>query len=243
MKKRILGPLACAALLFSAVACSDNDGAPVDPAGTVVLNMLDELNGKTLLAEGIYIDEAQNFVADGTNYDLFALGRAGGLGGVSPLTLDTPARRIAAEVGCGYAAVPRRWQMQFPSGAVALEVGADEVAYLKMYVVSQLAKENKPTGAVVRYVAARPADYGLPASGGTALEIVMNDYPELGAERILWLPTDDFEYVFEGDRRLIVCEKRGNGLVFSLSAWQPNRSALYVRVRESYVKVFIDVVP
>lgn len=242
MKKGIFWPLAFAALLCSAVACSDDEGTPADPAGTVTLNMMDESNGKTLLAEGIYIDDGQNFVAAGTNYDLFALGRSGGLGAVAPQRFDTPAQRVAAEVGCGFAAVPRRLQMDFPSGAVALEAGAPDVSYLKIYVVSQLISENKPSGAVVRYVQARPADYGLPATGSTALVIRHSDYPGLGSECMLWLPTADFEYVFEGDPRTIVCEKRGNALVFSLNDWVLGKSTLYVRVRESYVKLIIDVV-
>lgn len=239
MKKRIFWSLLSATLLLSAAACSDDD-APVDPQGTVTLNMMDEQNGKTLLGEGIYIDEAQNFVASGTPYDLFALGRAGGLGSVSPQLLDTPAQRVAVEAGCGYAAVPRSRQMRFPSGAVALEVGS-EATYLKIYTVSPLTKENETVGAVVRYVVARPAEYGLPASGSTALTIPLNGYPSLGTERTLWLPTTDFEYVFEGDERSITCEKRGNGLVFSLWDWYAQSYTLYLRVRESYVRVLIDV--
>ena len=44
--KRFLLPLVCAALAFGVASCSDDD-TPGDPAGTVMLNMLDEHNGRT----------------------------------------------------------------------------------------------------------------------------------------------------------------------------------------------------
>ena len=98
MKMRILFYAALAVLAFSAPSCNDDDNYS-DPEGTVSLNMLDELNGKTLLENsGIYIDKAQNFV--GNDYcDLFMLGKSGGLGAVtvrprcSPVTVTPPAVR------------------------------------------------------------------------------------------------------------------------------------------------------
>ena len=63
--KRFLLPLVCAALAFGVASCSDDD-TPGDPAGTVMLNMLDEHNGRTLLDDSdIYINDAGNFVSGG----------------------------------------------------------------------------------------------------------------------------------------------------------------------------------
>lgn len=54
---------AVAALLFGAVSCS-KDETPGDPEGTVLLNMYNEQNGKTLLSDSdIYINDAGNFIS------------------------------------------------------------------------------------------------------------------------------------------------------------------------------------
>ena len=87
--KRFLLPLVCVALAFGVASCSDDD-TPGDPAGTVMLNMLDEHNGRTLLDDSdIYINDAGNFVSGG-DCSLFMLGKASGLGAVRIASLRNP---------------------------------------------------------------------------------------------------------------------------------------------------------
>ena len=68
---------AVAALLFGAVSCS-KDETPGDPEGTVLLNMYNEQNGKTLLSDSdIYINDAGNFISP-ASCQLFMLGERSG---------------------------------------------------------------------------------------------------------------------------------------------------------------------
>ena len=148
--KKIFLPLLLAAVVGGAPSCSDDDGVPGDPEGTVSLNMMDESNGKTVLDNsGIYIDKAQNFVTGG-NCVLFAFGKVGGLGAVAPKSLETSTTIAAVEAGHGYVAVRPGTLRSFPSGKMAMPIGRQDVNYLKIYVVSPLTAESKTVGAAVR---------------------------------------------------------------------------------------------
>lgn len=154
--KRFLLPLVCAALAFGVASCSDDD-TPGDPAGTVMLNMLDEHNGRTLLDDSdIYINDAGNFVSGG-DCSLFMLGEASGLGAVRIASLRNPVPEAAVSPGQGYAAVCSAAAMQFPSQCVALPLDGSGANLLKFYVVSSLPDgENGSKGAVVKFVTAQP---------------------------------------------------------------------------------------
>lgn len=239
--KKLFWPLYAALLLAGASACSDDD-ASGDPAGTVMLNMRDEANGKTVLEDsGIYIDRAMNFVA-GNSCDLFPLGKSGSLGGVTVKSFENPVSQVAVQKGHAYAACRPASFMRFPSGKLALPIGNSKVNYLKIHVVSELTQEGKPIGAVVKYAFEKPRTHGLPAFGQTVLEIDLNEYHGLGEEVALTLPTDDCEYVFDGGDEHILCEKRGRKLYFALQSWYPGEYTLYLRVRESYTKTLVRVV-
>ena len=179
--KRFLLPLVCAALAFGVASCSDDD-TPGDPAGTVMLNMLDEHNGRTLLDDSdIYINDAGNFVSGG-DYSLFMLGEASGLGAVRIASLRNPVPEAAVSPGQGYAAVCSAAAMQFPSQCVALPLDGSGANLLKFYVVSSLPDgENGSKGAVVKFVTAQPQRHGLPEWGDTVLTI--ENYDHLGQDR------------------------------------------------------------
>lgn len=241
MMRKIFLPLAFAALTLAGAACSDDDKVPGDPDGTVALNMLDEQNGKTVLGNsGIYINKAQNFVGN-NDCDLFALGKSGGLGAVEVKSFDNPTRQAAVQAGYGYVAVRPGALMTFPSGKLALPIGDSNVNYLKIYVVSALTEEDKTIGAAIKYALAVPEAHGLPAYGSTVLTINDNDYHQLGQEVSLALPADDTEYYFINDGYKISCEKRGRKLVFWLNDWFAHEFELYLRIRESYTKVYVNV--
>ena len=241
MKIRFILPLVVAALVFAAVSCSDDDGTPGDPAGTVALNMLDEQNGKTQLEDsGIYIDKARNFVSGG-NCDLFALGKSGGLGAVKVTAFENPASQAAVQTGYGYAAVRPGALMEFPSGKLALPIGNGEVNYLKFYAFSPLTKEDKTIGEAIKYVVATPESYGLPDYGSTAVTIDLSNYEGLGSEVSYKLPSADCESALNANG-VVVCEQRGDRLFFSLQEWVFGRYTLYLRFRESYTMVYVEVI-
>ena len=237
--KRFLLPLVCAALAFGVASCSDDD-TPGDPAGTVMLNMLDEHNGRTLLDDSdIYINDAGNFVSGG-DCSLFMLGEASGLGAVRIASLRNPVPEAAVSPGQGYAAVCSAAAIQFPSQCVALPLAGSGANLLKFYVVSSLPDgENGSKGAVVKFVTAQPQRHGLPEWGDTVLTI--ENYDHLGQEVVYTLPTEDFEFVLDGEGQ-IGCEKRGRKLVFALTDWPypGQRFGLTLRIGESYTNVFVE---
>lgn len=239
--KKIFLPLLLAAFVGGALSCSDDDKVPGDPEGAVTVNMMDEANGKTLLDDsGIYIDRAQNFVT-GDDCVLFALGKVGGLGAVAPKSLETSTTIAAVESGHGYVAVRPGTLRSFPSGKMAMPIGRQDVNYLKIYVVSPLTAEGKTVGAAVRYAAAVPESYKLPEYGSTVLRIDDSNYDHLGQEVALPLPAGDVEYVFYNGNYAIECEQRGGKLIFRLEDWFDNQFELYLRSRESYTRVYVDV--
>ena len=239
--KKIFLPLFFAAIVWGAPSCSDDDKVPGDPDGTVALNMMDEGNGKTLLDDsGIYIDKAQNFVTGGRCV-LFTLGKVGGLGAVTPKSLETGTSMAAVQAGHGYVAVRPAALMSFPSGKQAMPIGDRGVNYLKIYVVSPLTAEDKTVGAAVKYVAAVPESYKLPEYGSTVLTIDDSNYHELGQKVTLLLPAGEAEYDFIDDGYGISCERDGGKLVFRLEDWFAHKFELYLRIRESYTKVYVDV--
>lgn len=232
--KRYLHLLLAATLLSA--ACSD-DGAPGDPAGTIALNMLDEENGKTLLAtSGIYIDRAQNFVAR-DDCALFVTGPASGLGGISARQMETPAEQAAVEPRWGYIAARPQALVEFPSGRLAVRIDAE---LLKFYVVSALERDGRRVGAAVKYVIEQPETYGLPACGSTPVTI---DLSRGEREGVLELPTADFEYDFHGEE-LFSVEKQGRSLRFRLDEadyW--GSTLLWLRIRGSCTRVYVEVMP
>ncbi len=235
--KRFFVPLLLALLTVGGISCSDDDTA--DPSGTVSLNMMDEDNGKTQLEDSdIYIDRGQNFVA-GSDCVLIDLGSVRGLGAIALREIGKPVSRAAVVSGHGYAAFRPRTLLRFPSGKMALPVGQSEVNYLKFYVQSPLRSGDATVGAAVKFVFAQPESYGLPEYGSDALIVDSSDY-ELGQEVSLTLPDSDFEYDFHGmEAGTFDCEKRGRKLVFRFHEWWPGRNPLYLRIRDSYTRVYV----
>lgn len=242
MKLHQFLPVALVALCFVVSACSDDDGIPADPQGTVALNMSDEANGKTMLGDsGIYIDKGQNFVA-GSDCLLFVIGKAGGLGAVRADELRTSAAQAAVQSGWGYVAVRPGALIQFPSGALAMPIGSSLLNYLKFYVVASLKEDDKTVGASVKYVLARPEGYGLPEYDTTALTIDLHDYdPDTDRGLTLTLPDADFEYDLRDPNGDLECRKQGRKLIFRVNGFVSESYTLFLRIRESYTRVNVRV--
>jgi len=236
MKKIVFAACAVAALAMFA-ACSKDDKSE-DPAGTVMLNMHNESNGKTMLEGAIYIDDSNNFV--GSDCLLMSTGKADGVGGIGFTSIGHLTDQIAVRSGCGYAAFRPNSLMQFPSGKYAVPAGRTDVNYLKIYVVSPLKKRDEIIGAAVKYAAVTPSGYELPEFGSEV--IVLGRYTADSAT--LTFSTVDFEYDFNDAAGQFEVRKDGNKLIFRPADYTYAYSGsytLFVRIRESYTKVYVTV--
>lgn len=245
--KKVFWPLLAAAFVLTAASCSKDD-TPGDPAGTAMLNMYNEQNGKTLLDDSdIYINNAGNFVSP-SSCQLFMLGSRSGLGAVDASTLKNPATEVSVMKGYGYVAVRGVVARSFPSHDVALPLDpALNVNFLKFYVMGNIEDAESGTlGAVVKFVIEKPRNYWLPEWGSTPYQL---DYTSkgLGDEISVSLPGDNFEVELDGNGEL-ACEKRGRNLVFKLLDWPARGSVTYssyytlrLRVGESYTQVQVEV--
>lgn len=244
--RRVILPLLAAAFVLTATSCSKEEHTG-DPAGTAMLNMYNEQNGKTLLDDSdIYINDAGNFISP-SSCQLFMLGERSGLGAVETASLTNPAPEVAVMKGYGYVAVRGVVARRFPSHSVALPLDPDlDVNLLKFYVMGAIEDAELGTlGAVVKFVTAKPQPYWLPEWGSTPYRL---DYTSkgLGEEVTVQLPGDNFEAELEGNGEL-TCEQQGRNLVFTLLDWPSYGSSvitsykLRLRVGESYTEVFVEV--
>jgi hypothetical protein len=228
--------------LFSVVvvSCEKNDD-PGDPVGTVMINMMNEDNGKTILGNSdIYIDSANNFYSSWclmTN-----LGKRSGLGGLPAPSLDNLSDRMAVEEGCAYQVFKAQAIREFPSGILAIDISAD---YYNVYVPSFIKKGDDVAGAVVKYVLMNniPVN-GLPEyeTNIGKLSLTKNNSSEI----TITLPYDDFEYetAFASSAYYTIeCQKSGKTLTLKLlDIESPDVFGLYIRIKSSYTYVWGEVV-
>lgn len=139
MKKILFAAFALCTVAFG--ACSKDGGAKGDPAGSALLNMMNESNGRTLLGSSdVYVDDAGNFVC--SSAVIAYVGRVNGLNGV-PIRFDNLVRKTAVDVGGGYLVYDGDSLHEFPSGRVALAAGT---TFYRMRVESEIMGENASTG-------------------------------------------------------------------------------------------------
>ena len=180
MKKILFAAFALCVVAFG--ACSKDDGGKGDPAGSALLNMMNESNGRTLLGSSdVYVDDAGNFVCSSSV--IAYAGRVGGLNGVT-MRFDNLVRKAAVDVGGGYLVYDGDSLHEFASGRVALAAGT---TFYRMRVESEIMGENastgkqEMTGVKVVYYADRAGNadilpepfervYNLGGSYGTVLE-------------------------------------------------------------------------
>lgn len=155
--QRLFGIFLLFLCVISFASCGDDDDAK-DPSDALMLNMLNEENGKTLLGTSdVYINKSHNFKT--SSCYIADVGTASGLGTNVQPTLNNLAREVAVIPGHLYQIYDQKTLQDFPSGKRAILLGA---SYYKMYVVSPITTENTTTGAIVKYVLAYPETQGLP---------------------------------------------------------------------------------
>ena len=140
------------------------------------LNMLDVENGATRLGNSdIYINAANNFQ---TNECLIAeIGPSKGIGKViSPQVGSSLVYQAAVTPGNLYQAFKQEAVKQFPSGKFALALAGD---YYQFHVESEIMKEEKRVGAVIRFALINPEADGLPAYDSTIGTVVNGSKNEI----------------------------------------------------------------
>lgn len=232
MKKRFLFHLLLAAFLLPAVSCSKDDLPDIDNATT--LNMLDAENGKTYLGNSdIYINAANNF--DTRDCLIAEIGTSKGLDKVYPPAVGKDLVNQAAVIpGHLYQAFRRDAVMQFSSGEYALNLSGD---YYQFYVDSEIKKDEKRAGAVVRFTLVNPEAGKLPAPGTTIGTLTwVND--EL---------TYDFpkgtEFAYDEDEMndILTVISEGSNLRIKMKNEVRGNYAIYARNGKVYTTVYVKM--
>lgn len=238
MKRRLTIAIMAAIALLALPSCSKNEETPSDPEGTVTVNMLDTENGGTVLDySGIRINSSQNFVSQG-DWGLVEVGKVGGLGYISGRDVEFFSSESAVTVGSGYIAYPVSDMRRFDSGKMALPIDGS-TACMKLYVVSHLERDEKTVGASVKYAMVRPSTYGLPAFGSTVCKIKVFS----SRKATITLPSAECEYYLDDEYDQFECSKSGNKLeLFVKDHSGRERNDLYLRMRDSYTKVVVELV-
>lgn len=198
--------------------CSKSDRIPDDPSNTVILNMQNELNGKTFLGgTDVFINKSNNFFM--SSHYITDAGEVGGLGVEIIPQFSNLAREAAVIPGHAYQVFDRDILLEFPSGKRAIQQGGP---YLQAYVVSPITTGEGITGATVKFFQTASYEESLPEfNSKSGVFFNISDQLELS------LPAGS-EYVLE--------EKRYENVedVFTLSA---NDGKLYITLIQTPSKI------
>ena len=190
--------LAAGVLAFTMASCDEPPLYDV-PDDMVVLNMMDEDHGCTLMGEtDIHITRDMNFISE--QYRFIEVPKAQSLGHVeeNEPNLSTLTDKAAVEQYSGYLAIRNGDVVRFPSGKVAVIL---DRPYYRMWVddfIKDSAKEI--VGAIVNFAQYMPDGNGLP-----------NMYTEVGSvspdkNLLVSVPTKECEAMFaEPDAAYFEC--------------------------------------
>ena len=236
MKKNFLFQLLLAAFLLPAFSCSDDDSAP-EINNATTLNMLDVENGATRLGNSdIYINAANNFQ---TNECLIAeIGPSKGIGKViSPQVGSSLVYQAAVTPGNLYQAFKQEAVKQFPSGKFALALAGD---YYQFHVESEIMKEEKRVGAVIRFALINPEADGLPAYDSTIGTVVNGSKNEIVYE---FPKGTEFQYDNSLEDIFNISTEGGVLQVSMWVSWIDTRGnyTIFARHNEVFTKVYIKV--
>jgi hypothetical protein len=236
MKKNLLFQLLLAAFLLPVFSCSDDDSMP-EINNATTLNMLDVENGATRLGNSdIYINAANNFQ---TNECLIAeIGPSKGIGKViSPQVGSSLVYQAAVTPGNLYQAFKQEAVKQFPSGKFALALAGD---YYQFHVESEIMKEEKRVGAVIRFALINPEADGLPAYDSTIGTVVNGSKNEIVYE---FPKGTEFQYDNSLEDIFNISTEGGVLQVSMWVSWIDTRGnyTIFARHNEVFTKVYIKV--
>lgn len=190
--------LAAGVLAFTMASCDEPPLYDV-PDDMVVLNMMDEDHGCTLMGEtDIHITRDMNFISE--QYRFIEVPKAQSLGHVeeNEPNLSTLTDKAAVEQYSGYLAIRNGDVVRFPSGKVAVIL---DRPYYRMWVDDFIKDSAKQiVGAIVNFAQFMPDGNGLP-----------NMYTEVGSvspdkNLLVSVPTKECEAMFaEPDAAYFEC--------------------------------------
>jgi hypothetical protein len=158
MNKKLIPFYVLFALVLIFNACS-NDNDRKDPEGTVTLNIMNEENGKTNLANSdVYINKSNNFKAQ--SWYIIDAGIASGLNTEYQPSLQNITHESAVQSGHIYYLYNPEGIVEFPSGVRAAYEGT---SYYKVIVNAPIMDNDINKGAIVKYVSCYPSPDNLPA--------------------------------------------------------------------------------
>ncbi len=185
MKKKFSFICALFVLSLMFIGCSNDDDNVDEPKETVALNMMNEDNGKTTLANtGTYIDNSNNF--NSGNYWYIVNAGTSSLGTNDLPDLQNATHEAAVQPGHLYYLYNSYNLVHFPSGKIVTSINA---SYYKIKVDSPIMENNINKGAVVKYVSCYPLSNNLPKAGSDLGKITYSD------EQLECSVPQDAEYV------------------------------------------------
>lgn len=154
--KNVTGLLLLLAVL-AMPGCNKEDKV-FEPEGAITLNMLNEENGKTILANSdIFINKSNNF--KGSLHLISEVGQVSNLGDKLSPRMTILSKEVAVIPGNAYQIFHPNSLVDFPSGIRAILKNS---GYYQVHVKSLIQDNNKQTGAVVRYALVSPDGRSLP---------------------------------------------------------------------------------
>lgn len=187
--------------MLALVACSDKDPFDV-PDDMVVLNMMDEDHGKTLMGKtDIYITRDMNLTSGGA-YSFVEVMKAQDLGHVeeNEPELNTLTDKAAVEQYGGYLAILPDDVLRFPSGKVAVIIDRPYYRiWVDDFIYEKTQAGKKAVGAVVNFAQYMPVPGGLPKAY-TEVGAVAEDEPlkvNLSAKHCEGLIAEPYDKYFE----------------------------------------------
>lgn len=158
-------------LIIMFTSCNDKDEPFSNPTNRVVLNMMDEDNGKTQLEDAdIYIDRNMNFTTS-KNFMFCDYGQATSLYDIEDG--DPDMREITYSIPVvpkeGYLAFPLHYSERFPSGCCAIAINKQ---YYRLWVEKWVDNDAAShIGAVVHAAQYTPRKFNLPEWESDVAEI------------------------------------------------------------------------
>lgn len=167
------------------------------------------------------------------------IGPSKGIGKVIPPQVGSHLVYQAAVMpGHLYQAFRREAVMQFPSGKSALALAGD---YYQFYVDSEIMKEEKRVGAVVRFALINPEASGLPAYDST-----IGTMADGSGDEIVYEFPKGTEFQYDSSLEDIFTISTEGGVLKVSMMWVSGdvrgSYSLFARHNEVYTKVYIEVV-
>lgn len=226
---------------FSISGCSKDDKI-FEPEGVITLNMLNEENGKTILANtGIFINNANNFKS---MLSLISeVGPVSNLGDKISPRMSNLSKEVAVIPGNAYQIFDPNSLVDFPSGSRAILKNA---GYYQVHVKSLIQENNMQKGAVVRYALVYPDGRLLPEANfhlgefsyqGDELSMEVNKDAECQlAPKSYEDVSSIFDLSHSGNKLKIKLKKSANTVSGPYGDYYVN-----IRVKDVYTRVHIFV--